>query len=614
MDWTFEVRTRLGELVYAVPEGGCDIGDVEFVDGGAGGASITVLDAEAKRLLTSLDGSVWNELWVWADGRLLMPVLPQKPSRRPSSCTIQGSGPLAYLDWREVGGADRTNYLTNPSFDAGLTGWTPVGVTATADTAITVEDGNSARLVLSPPSATDNVDAYLEQTFSIVPSSDGESLYAAGWVYIEDAGWVGPAFAQRGLWLGRPAAGRWNHAPISGDFPRGSWQWMEVEHWIPPGTDPVDVTLRLYCPNAVTRWDEMVVVSPQSLSNLAADVSTIVTSLVNHAQDPAIGYESLGLGVEAPPTGITRTWVWQYSDHPNVGRALREVAADAGVTVEVVWDADGANRRVRVVSPARGVAAVPVATVEHATDEYGNLAGEIVDWNLGIDVGQAVTDLIALGPGRGPARPEGADRDPGGFGGLTIRRTVVAPDGIRIRDLDRWAASARAPLAAPLTGEVVVRASERVDVARRVVEGSLRPGDLVWVRIPDEELDEALQVVSIRMLPAAELVELSVNRPPAVPVGEPGTPVHWIRATSGTPTGGSWRLTFGAVGGTAIPWDADPADVVASLVGVPGVTVVGCTGGPLPAYGITLTMTSADPPSIDDSLLVGGLMAIDQVG
>lgn len=455
-----------------------------------------------------------REVQVWRHGRLLVWCVPVRPDANANRVRFRARGLGWYFDRRHFGKPDRENFLDNPQFEDGLTGWTVENTTPT------IQSGqkNLGEQAVRLEQITAQQDAYLSQTLTVTGTGVGTLWTLVGWYMIDPAEWEGEALGARGLTLSRIQGSTIVESgvhEISGSTPRGIWlRSDEVTVWTPPDVTE-DLQVRLYSPAKVIYWDALSLTIMESLSSVSSgypdydwtsDMATMMGSIVVHAQDAAYQKDDLNIGTYCPPTGRRIERHYQFAEHFSIGDALREYPKEGGPDFAV--ETTPTTRTFRTYSPRRGVDRpnLRLYLVNRGEGAHGNIVETGDDgfaWSF--DGEQAVTRWTTLGNGDGPDREEGGAVDLGAFGGLALERVESAPPGASIDSLDRLAAEGLATFTNPVLLEVSFREPAWI--------GILLPGDRVPVLIDYGyvQVNATYRVVKLRLRCKDDVMRATLN-------------------------------------------------------------------------------------------------------
>lgn len=437
------------------------VSNVSWELNGPGVATITLAtnDPDAALMVTGREIQIYYQggavpIW-WG------PIV--RPQAGLHETTWQCAGLLWYFDHRYMGRADRVNQLTNGDFEASETGWSFTGVTHSVNTNMTyvLEGTKSEKLT----GATADHATYMSQTWThpVGGYPTGDFITGSVWVWISGVDYLGPAVEDFGLVLRRKnSAGevldaQWEQARINDDTPRDTWVPLEVGVADVVEGDTIDFLL--FPPHGVAYFDLATLTFMESLSFgyplPAADVAIIIEGIVNYAQDrPTIsgtfdhGKSDLNIDFAGSATGTTRQVAYQFAEHRNIADAIFEFVRQGIVDIDVAITAT--TRTFTIYAPRKG--SLYGTTLE--------LDVNVADFTYSVDLEQAASSVVLLGPGDGPDRPEGGATDTSLLGGaFTMEIVEQAPDNTTVGQLD-------------------IRAEERLKVAARpdIVEVTTLPG------------------------------------------------------------------------------------------------------------------------------------------
>lgn len=488
-----------------------NVANVTLVEGelnGAGACTVEMATVDAATTLNPLE----HEIQVWREGRCIFwgPVV--RVTANEKTTQFQARGLLWYFDRRYFGEADRTNLLANADFELGsLSSWTSSGPTsATAVSTHQISGTYSAKLVESPAGE----DSYIYQNVVVTGEGVGTVLTLAAWFYLQDGGFLGGAFEDRGLFVemevGGSLYGKAEFSKIDAETPRNSWQRHEVIIHVPPNVT-VTVNARLYAPGGTIFWDAVQLVKMESLSLYALDQASILQLWVNYAQDQYVySHDKSNLLIAATPetcpeTGVLRDEHQQFADHANIGSSLRAFTAlDDGVDISV--EQNGSLRYFHTWFPSKGTdrGATPDSGVSTVTISNAMVTAPFA---YRFDGEQASNMVTVLGDGDGPDREEGAATNPSLFGSTTFEAVVAAQPGTPINRLDAKAAEELRALSNPASLTVTVH-EPSANLFGTVVEGDIVKVDLDHGFI---QVDGDYRVIAWRFTPGAETFSLELN-------------------------------------------------------------------------------------------------------
>ena len=492
-------------------------------------------DAKAPLAL----GQRFREVQLWAGDWLITQGPIVSPSTDGDRMTLSCADALWYLDHRLIG-TELPNRLTNPTFSAGIDGWSvlvshPNFVLTGPDSAAYVivnaglghEDEPRSLEMFQPDNVT-HLFAFQEITVTAGPFGADVALDAYAWA---PAGASSADDPDIGVELVRvPADYRNEVLPISGapvppaGFGNLYWAWSLVGDWRQAvarssfGDDhPVDTWVRHRCtvhvsPNATETvharlsgrvgavlWAHAGLWVDEALEFYRADTAELVAGLVAHSQDPGLGQSPLNLGAANAPTGVRVDRRYPYSTRLRITEALDALAKEG--LLDYWLDVTPHGRNVTIASPRRARATPLVLELGR------NLAG--ISWAYdGENAASAVT-VIGSGSDTGPGQPEGHALDVTAFaGGLTLQSVLTAPAATPPVRLDDVAAAMLATTVDPHTLTVALPAAAAAGLFARVF-----PGDLVEVRVRRAALTIAGAYRIVRLvLNPDNGVELTLNR------------------------------------------------------------------------------------------------------
>lgn len=429
--------TLIDDLLLADGRRGATVETIVDELNGAGSCRFTtpLADADGTAFGTALDFGV--EVQVLRDGSSTPVfwgvIVGYSEDSDTGVASFDAAGLLYYFGRRFWGKADRTNYLSNPEFESGLTGWTTngAGLTATAVSSKRVLNAQSAQL-----DGAVGQDYFLSQSQTITAGDPGLLLTLAGWFLIDDASWFGPALESRGLYVEAREAGVFQTnsiVTIDSDTPRG-WQRAETTIWIPPNKT-WSIQVRLYAPGGTIFWDAISITAMESYSpnflDGGYDEASIARDIVLHGQNPTYGKNDLNIGHDTTDVGVIRLFTRQFADHGNLLDDLNQFPnMENGLDFDIVLTAT--TRTFTTYYPHKGTARATVLRLRAAPGD----ANIVAKATRTFDGGSAVSSVVMLGDGDGPDREEGAAIDTSLFGGNTFEEIIQAPVGSPIGDLD----------------------------------------------------------------------------------------------------------------------------------------------------------------------------------
>lgn len=348
-----------------------------------------------------------------------------------------------------------------------LNHWTPVGVTAAVSPTWRALGTQSAKLT----QAAAGVDSYLRRRHTTDTTAQPVFFAAKALLHIPAAGWVGPAFQERGLYLeahqtpGGPlipgVAPQW--ASITETTPRGHHRPVRLETGItvPQGYPNAEVEGRLYAPGHTggMYWDATAIATEESVgSTVTPEPSNIVvTRVMQYIQAVAQGKSSFHMPVTddaAVFAALVR--IYQFHQHGNVFESLLEYPRIGNLEFDVVWPPDGSSRSLHLWPGRRGVAK-PASVISYP----GNV---VLPGGYGVRAGNVTTSSRWLGSGEGADREIGWAVDTSGMDGIILESSDTAPlesaidslKGLAVEDLFRKRKPSKTP-------EATLRAADVFD-------------------------------------------------------------------------------------------------------------------------------------------------------
>lgn len=520
IQWNLDAPTR---ATFTVPFSDPNIGELPLAAGFAASAADPPYNREVKLYRNGI-------LIFWG------PCVSRRGNTTDRVWQYTAYDPLWYLMHRNMGEANRRNYLTNGSFELPFPGstdsWTAhgAGLSVSLDTANYIEglDGAGNSVQLADGSSED---AYITQSFSMTSGVSGLALILTAWVYLdaftkEAASSIPGATAAGAAIIREGATGLGAFAfttLIPGIAPIGTWVRQECAVLMPPSvTETIEV--RLHCPEGEANWDAVTVTVEESLSFIGGinDQTHIAQEIVKYAAgefpvgDP-YNKSNLNIAVAGDDSGIIVNRTYQFSDHQPIfqgqgGQGALDQFTDATNGFDFRIEPTETARTFRTYYPAVGQTWDPdVLTLvwNREGDQAGwsNVGITAIDWPETIE-GSAndVTVLSGFGSGfaNDAGREEGAS-DPVFLvfmGELTLELVEAAPDGTTLDLLNSIAGYAASQLAQVIATPTltVIEPRDADGTVTVPLVGILLPGDLVTCSIHEpgmtivDDLFRALQV------------------------------------------------------------------------------------------------------------------------
>lgn len=481
-------------------------GEIQTVDGRRA-ATCTRITKEINSISYSVTipppvaglAPITDEVQIYRNGHLHAwgPVLPVDGSTGPGEATsYSGRDPSWYLERTVVGDPERLNFLENPSFEDGLTGWPTTGpCTAAEETAIVARGDKAMRLT----GTVDEADAYAENSFvhDNTAAAYGYWFYAKAWVCVTS--FTKAAKSTFGLWIrftnGTVTREAW--APLNAATPRNQFVPLEAKV-LGEAHSSGYVTVRLYAPHGSVVWDAVQVVGNNFTGGTSVegtDQALMAAELVRVAQhDPNKSDKKIGRA--CPLTGKKFRGIFPHADHAWISDALNttlthEDGADWWV------DCTPSTRTFRTAYPYRGGSAPALVFAD---------GGNASSARVHADGSDAASAVIMQGPGDGPAREEGGAVNAAAFGGKIIDRVSQAPNGAPLSRLDQ------------LARDELVRAEKIPTTLTFTVGGDLvdayEPGDTCSASIDWGNVSESLALARVQTVdinPVADTADVTVT-------------------------------------------------------------------------------------------------------
>lgn len=433
--YTVVIVDNAGNVTFLLDE--CRVRNVEWSINEPGSATLT-MNVNSPMLLQAIANfglGVGRELQIWRNGHMIKWGVVVAHDTDSETFTMTLAGLEFYPSRLHVGRADRVNHLVNPEFESGLTGWTNVGASPVPTTTRRVLGTQSMRL----RSTAEEQDHYIWQQFALTAPSIGLYVTVAGHFFLEAAGYLGPAFEVRGLYISRIGAGaellEEQYVAINDDTPRDEWVREETGIHIPPNASET-IEVRLYSPGGTIYWDALSATVMESLSFPENDQSYIAYLLMEHAQDPAYDKPALNLTFDTAPTGVRRTRHYQFAEHANIKSSLDEFTELSDGFDYAIISPTPSSRIFTTYHPRRKRDMREQIVLFPGADPMYN----VTSFELSRDGRSAANSVVVLGPGDGPDREEGAAVSSGEFGDAVFESVVTAPLEARIDALDSLAA------------------------------------------------------------------------------------------------------------------------------------------------------------------------------
>lgn len=451
-----------------------------------------------------------REIQIYRNGHLLFwgPVVSRRCDSKERVWHYTAYDPLWYLSKRNMGQAERKNYLVASSFDSSMDGFTAVGgVSDSIDNTRYLIGGGSLRL-----SCASSGENFCRKLITVTSGSLGLALFLTAWVYVDSI--TAPAYARRGAFLGRVGAvgpGAYGFSIVDQSTPLGSWQRMSCHVNMPPNTTEV-IDTRLYCPDGVVHWDGVTLTVQESLSfvveNSPGGGGWDQTLIARKTCDYLSGALAVGspytksnvqLHTAGDASGITKERTYPFTDHqPGYEGGVGSGALDEWTRAEQGFDFRVDNdsstiRTFRTYYPFVGQTwAEPFAyinTYDFGTGEPNGSNWGIVGYEWMETIEGSATDVAEISSfGDDSGREEGSFMDDDALGGLTLELVEAAPTAAPLDLLDAVAKQRGTQLAKPISTPVLTMVEPRDPDTHEIAVtliGALLPGDFIPVTILD---------------------------------------------------------------------------------------------------------------------------------
>lgn len=486
----------------------------------------------------------YQEVQVWRGDQIMAwgPMVRERDQDDETVASYQCLDAAYYFQRRRIGTTPPT-YVYDGSFELGV-GWfhgtfEPSEPAAKRNPAYWDWEITSERYAAGTPGRSLKLSSTDDMIFGIVSFTflwvtidpadrpDGITWTAAAWAYVPSATWVSErnaAFnwqgdsAPFGLHLERMSTTEWEPntpggltlpklldskvSSIDEDFPKDTWVRLEVQIVSPaddvPRTDWIQV--ELHAPIGTIFWDEVTLTRDERLRFDDVDQATILQTLVEHAQDPAVGKSDLNIDTNCPPTGVLRSRVYEWFNHQFISTAVEEFPS---LWNGVDWSIaiTGSTRTFTTHYPMMGsfrpayplLGGKNIAKVSFAED--GDQAGDTVT-------------VLADTTGTGSGRDEVRISDSTFSGGLVLELVIQAAKESPLSSLVdqagmawRQAQDLRIPTLTTFEG----KAGELL--------GAIHKGDVVYVDVTrgSRRLLGYFRIMAITVDPKTETMDITVN-------------------------------------------------------------------------------------------------------
>lgn len=428
-----------------------------------------------------------KEVQVYRNGDLIFwgPIISITANGADGAVTCHCAGVDWYLNRRFID-APITNRLTNPDAESGMSSWGTSGdtLTATATTQQFKTGQHSFKLVNASDAGGED---FITQTVTAGPNGVGLLLTLSAWFFIESLS-ANPPHGF-GIYMAGTHNGVFqidNAYEIEEATPRGKWTKGSCTLWIPPN-ETWSIEVRLYAPKGTTYYDDVKLVSMQSVSAaqhngltfIPTDIAYTINRLVTFVQDSAFGKDNLNISTHCELTGIKVLKAYQFVDHQQFDQALRElVERNDGSDFAVKYTPT--TRVFHSYANKRGVDRTASVTLEYTA---GDDTKNCTTYRFSEDGGGCITRAITLGEDNGPDREQGEAADSAQIGGTILQDVRQAPQDSETASLQPLAEETLARFkVVPQTIEMDVRGDSGLIP-------TLKTGDMVRVTVSDGFVD-----------------------------------------------------------------------------------------------------------------------------
>lgn len=400
-----------------------------------------------------LGGRVDREVQLWGDGTCRWWGVPLSYHLVSDSALRYTARDLKHHLLGRFAGPIGSNLLNpNADFEDGLTNWTLVGAAGAVSNEWRAKGTQSANLVTTSA----NQDSYLRRRVAITTTTDPVFLSLKALLHIASAGWVGPAFGERGLYAelqvtpgGPLVAGVtpvWEPLTNATLRDQDDGVWMETGITVPAGMTAT-VEVRLYSPGGSVWWDHTRLGAEESVgSALGGDPAEVVfTAIANYANAPSWGKSELNLPVTiiGPSLPALRRHL-QFYANANILEALNQFVAEGLLEWDITFPGDGSARELVVWTAGRGAVIDPDSL---KVEFPGNVVSHS---NVGADGTGVATKVRYTGRGSKSAQDVFEAIDTSQMAGTTIEAVRSAPQDTATDGLYRLAAEDVAGHRAPV--------------------------------------------------------------------------------------------------------------------------------------------------------------------
>lgn len=476
-----------------------------------------------------------REVQVYRNGHMLFWGKPvtRRANSKDRRWTITCKDPLWYFTKRNVGRANRVNYLTNGSFEGGGTAWFDDGaVTFSVITGADAYVGTKyARLVGS------GQDGHIFNRWPMRSGPLGLAVFLTVWRKVEV--FTSPAGFNLGVVFEREGAtgpGAQATSPITAQTPRGVYERVHLVVNMPPNVTE-HLRASFFVGVGENHYDAATATVEESCQFLypgAFDQALIISQMVRYAQGTgplgvlAPEKSDLHVGVFAPPTGIKKRRLYMLADHAKMytggqGNGVLDefLTADDGVDCRI--ESTPTTKTLRTYYPrfAPQRLDLPLVWRVFPSEPGRDASVGIVGWDYGDSLEPSANQVCILG-GWGTSddafasREEGGYSNPSSLGGLTLELVDTAPDGAPIGALQSTANGKGAQLENPITTPTFTVKEPRDPVTDEVTAqyiGVLVPGMIVPLDVQDGTvvLEGLIALSSVGLDCASDTLAITVD-------------------------------------------------------------------------------------------------------
>lgn len=444
-----------------------------------------------------------REIQIYRNGHLIFwgPVVSRRASSTERVWHYTAYDPLWYLLHRNMGEAERRNYLSNSSFDFDFSSWAGAGsFFPSIDNSRYLIGGGSLHLVSALSGEN-----FLRKLITVTSGSIGLALFLTAWVYVDQ--FTAPAYARRGAFLGRVGAtgpGAYGFSTIDEATPLGVWIRMSTHVNMPPNRTEV-IDTRLYAIDGEVHWDGVTVTVQESLGFIVENspggggwdqvqIAQLTCDYLSGAFPVGSPYtkSNLRINTAGALSGVKKERVYQFLDHqPGYEGGTGTGCLDEWTRAEQGFDYRIDNdsptvRTFRTYYPFVGQTwSEPFAYINDGVTPNWCITG--YDWQETIE--GSATDIAEISSfGDDSGREEGAFFDDTALGGLTLELVEAAPTAAPLDLLDAVAKQRGTQLARRISTPILTMVEPKDPTTQAVLVtliGALLPGDYLPVTIAE---------------------------------------------------------------------------------------------------------------------------------